>query len=170
MTALMGHGNTVSLSPCSSHRWTTLLWVLLTLLSQVWSFNLDTTHTLHKLGDHGTFFGFSLALHQQLTPEPQSWWVSECGTEIVLCVLWDFWLNSNVWYLVSAPAFHTKAAWNIHSYFRAVKSWNFSCVATTLSISMLPLPSDLLNHCYTDNSEVGAGVLACESCTVRALS
>uniref|UniRef100_A0A8D3CDG0 Integrin alpha-2 domain-containing protein n=1 Tax=Scophthalmus maximus TaxID=52904 RepID=A0A8D3CDG0_SCOMX len=36
-------------------------------------FNLDTTHTLHKLGDHGTFFGFSLALHQQLTPEPQSW-------------------------------------------------------------------------------------------------
>uniref|UniRef100_A0A665UAR5 Integrin subunit alpha 7 n=1 Tax=Echeneis naucrates TaxID=173247 RepID=A0A665UAR5_ECHNA len=25
------------------------------------------------LGDRGTFFGFSLALHQQLTPEPQSW-------------------------------------------------------------------------------------------------
>uniref|UniRef100_A0A7N6C3B0 Integrin subunit alpha 7 n=1 Tax=Anabas testudineus TaxID=64144 RepID=A0A7N6C3B0_ANATE len=42
-------------------------------LSQVWAFNLDTTHTLHKLGDRGTFFGFSLALHQQLTPEPQSW-------------------------------------------------------------------------------------------------
>uniref|UniRef100_A0A671YL95 Integrin subunit alpha 7 n=1 Tax=Sparus aurata TaxID=8175 RepID=A0A671YL95_SPAAU len=39
----------------------------------LWGFNLDTTHTLHKLGDHGTFFGFSLALHQQLTPEPQSW-------------------------------------------------------------------------------------------------
>uniref|UniRef100_A0A4W6DVX9 Integrin subunit alpha 7 n=1 Tax=Lates calcarifer TaxID=8187 RepID=A0A4W6DVX9_LATCA len=36
-------------------------------------FNLDTTHTLHKFGDRGTFFGFSLALHQQLSPEPQSW-------------------------------------------------------------------------------------------------
>uniref|UniRef100_A0A7N6F602 Integrin subunit alpha 7 n=1 Tax=Anabas testudineus TaxID=64144 RepID=A0A7N6F602_ANATE len=45
----------------------------LNLLCQVWAFNLDTTHTLHKLGDRGTFFGFSLALHQQLTPEPQSW-------------------------------------------------------------------------------------------------
>uniref|UniRef100_A0A665UBR2 Integrin subunit alpha 7 n=1 Tax=Echeneis naucrates TaxID=173247 RepID=A0A665UBR2_ECHNA len=43
------------------------------LLPHVWGFNLDTTHTLHKLGDRGTFFGFSLALHQQLTPEPQSW-------------------------------------------------------------------------------------------------
>ncbi|XP_040015351.1 integrin alpha-7 isoform X3 [Xiphias gladius] len=73
MAAPVGHGNIVSLSSCSSHRWTTLFWVLLTLLSQAWGFNLDTTHTLHKLGDHGTFFGFSLALHQQLTPEPQSW-------------------------------------------------------------------------------------------------
>nr|XP_019952465.1 PREDICTED: integrin alpha-7 isoform X2 [Paralichthys olivaceus] len=73
MAALVGRGNTVSLSSCSSHGWTTLLWLLLTLTSQVWGFNLDTTHTLHKLGDHGTFFGFSLALHQQLTPEPQSW-------------------------------------------------------------------------------------------------
>uniref|UniRef100_A0A672IAX2 Integrin alpha-2 domain-containing protein n=1 Tax=Salarias fasciatus TaxID=181472 RepID=A0A672IAX2_SALFA len=43
----------------------------LNLLSR--AFNLDTTHTLHKLGDRGTFFGFSLALHQQLTPESQSW-------------------------------------------------------------------------------------------------
>ncbi|XP_057702292.1 integrin alpha-7 isoform X4 [Corythoichthys intestinalis] len=50
-----------------------LLWALLTLFNHVWTFNLDTTHTLHKLGDRGTFFGFSLALHQQLTPEPQSW-------------------------------------------------------------------------------------------------
>ncbi|TDH13735.1 hypothetical protein EPR50_G00037380 [Perca flavescens] len=73
MAALVGHGNTVSLSSCSSHRWTTLIWALLFLLGKVWGFNLDTTHTLHKLGDHGTFFGFSLALHQQLTPEPQSW-------------------------------------------------------------------------------------------------
>ncbi|XP_054472207.1 integrin alpha-7 [Anoplopoma fimbria] len=73
MAAPVGHGNTVSLSSCSSHRWTFLFWALLALSSQVWGFNLDTTHTLHKLGDHGTFFGFSLALHQQLTPEPQSW-------------------------------------------------------------------------------------------------
>ncbi|XP_068568435.1 integrin alpha-7 isoform X1 [Cebidichthys violaceus] len=73
MAAPVGHGNTVSLSSCSSNRWTSLLWTLLTLSSQVWGFNLDTTHTLHKLGDRGTFFGFSLALHQQLTPEPQSW-------------------------------------------------------------------------------------------------
>ncbi|XP_060899177.1 integrin alpha-7 isoform X1 [Labrus mixtus] len=73
MAALMGHGNAVFLSSCSSHPWTTLLWAVLTLFSHVWGFNLDTTHTLHKLGDQGTFFGFSLALHQQLTPEPQSW-------------------------------------------------------------------------------------------------
>uniref|UniRef100_A0AAX7TFL5 Integrin alpha-2 domain-containing protein n=1 Tax=Astatotilapia calliptera TaxID=8154 RepID=A0AAX7TFL5_ASTCA len=43
------------------------------LLPFVWGFNLDTTHTLHKLGDPGTFFGFSLALHQQRNPDPQSW-------------------------------------------------------------------------------------------------
>ncbi|XP_033939023.1 integrin alpha-7 isoform X1 [Pseudochaenichthys georgianus] len=73
MAAPVGHGNTISLSSCSSLCWTTLLWALLTLSSQVWGFNLDTTHTLHKLGDHGTFFGFSLALHQQLTPESKSW-------------------------------------------------------------------------------------------------
>ncbi|KAM4588465.1 integrin alpha-7 isoform 2-T2 [Odontesthes bonariensis] len=73
MAALLGHGNTVSLSSPSSHRWTIIISALLTLLSQAWCFNLDTTHTLHKLGDRGTFFGFSLALHQQLTPEPQSW-------------------------------------------------------------------------------------------------
>ncbi|XP_070700412.1 integrin alpha-7 isoform X2 [Pempheris klunzingeri] len=71
MAAPVGHG--CSPSSCSPHPWTAILWALLTLLSQVWGFNLDTTHTLHKLGDHGTFFGFSLALHQQLTPEPQSW-------------------------------------------------------------------------------------------------
>ncbi|XP_058487553.1 integrin alpha-7 isoform X2 [Solea solea] len=69
MAVPVGHGNMASLSSA----WTTLFWVLLTLSNQVWGFNLDTTHTLHKLGDHGTFFGFSLALHQQITPEPQSW-------------------------------------------------------------------------------------------------
>ncbi|XP_029006678.1 integrin alpha-7 isoform X2 [Betta splendens] len=73
MAALMGHGSAAPLSPRSSRRWTSLLWVQLTLLSPVLGFNLDTTHTLHKLGDRGTFFGFSLALHQQLSPNPQSW-------------------------------------------------------------------------------------------------
>ncbi|XP_041636597.1 integrin alpha-7 isoform X2 [Cheilinus undulatus] len=73
MAALTGYGNTVSLSSRSSHPWTTLLWALSTLLIHVQGFNLDTIHTLHKLGDKGTFFGFSLALHQQLTPKPQSW-------------------------------------------------------------------------------------------------
>uniref|UniRef100_A0A667ZLE4 Integrin subunit alpha 7 n=1 Tax=Myripristis murdjan TaxID=586833 RepID=A0A667ZLE4_9TELE len=72
MAAPVGHRNTVSLSPCS-HRWWISLCAVLTLSSLVCGFNLDTTHTLHKLGDSGTFFGFSLALHQQLTPEPQSW-------------------------------------------------------------------------------------------------
>lgn len=161
MAALMGHGNTVSLSPCSSHRWTTLLWVLLTVLSQVWGFNLDTTHTLHKLGDRGTFFGFSLALHQQLTPEPQSWWVSESCTDIVLCVLWELWLSPNVLNLVSAPKYNL-----ILGLLKA------EVLVVWLQLSAFlcwPCP-DLLNHCYADNSELGAGVLACESCTVRALS
>ncbi|CAL9703941.1 unnamed protein product [Knipowitschia caucasica] len=57
--------------PASSLQWTRLFfWAF---LSQVQSFNLDTDHALHKLGDRGTFFGFSLALHQQVTPDPQSW-------------------------------------------------------------------------------------------------
>lgn len=70
MAALAGHGSSAPLSP---RRRTTFFWALLTLSSPAWGFNLDTTHTLHKLGDHGTFFGFSLALHQQLSPESQSW-------------------------------------------------------------------------------------------------
>uniref|UniRef100_A0A3B3CK78 Integrin subunit alpha 7 n=1 Tax=Oryzias melastigma TaxID=30732 RepID=A0A3B3CK78_ORYME len=73
MAALMGHGNTVCLSSSFPRLWTAFIWTALALFCQVWSFNLDTTHTLHKLGDRGTFFGFSVALHQQLTPEPQSW-------------------------------------------------------------------------------------------------
>ncbi|XP_066527956.1 integrin alpha-7 isoform X2 [Hoplias malabaricus] len=36
-------------------------------------FNLDTTETLTKEGESGSFFGFSLALHQQLSPHPHSW-------------------------------------------------------------------------------------------------
>ncbi|XP_030584543.1 integrin alpha-7 isoform X2 [Archocentrus centrarchus] len=73
MAAPEGHRNTAPFSSCSSQLWTTLMWGVLTLLSHVQGFNLDTTHTLHKLGDHGTFFGFSLALHQQRTPDTQSW-------------------------------------------------------------------------------------------------
>ncbi|KAM4582392.1 integrin alpha-7 isoform 1-T1 [Fundulus diaphanus] len=73
MAALTGHGDTASLSSVSSHPWMFFLWALSTLSCQVCCFNLDTTHTLHKLGDQGTFFGFSVALHQQLNPEPQSW-------------------------------------------------------------------------------------------------
>uniref|UniRef100_A0A3Q4M8H6 Integrin subunit alpha 7 n=1 Tax=Neolamprologus brichardi TaxID=32507 RepID=A0A3Q4M8H6_NEOBR len=73
MAALVGHGNPCPLSSDSSKLWTTFILGVLTLSSQVWGFNLDTTHTLHKLGDPGTFFGFSLALHQQRNPDPQSW-------------------------------------------------------------------------------------------------
>lgn len=56
--------------------------LLLTLCFQISAFNLDTTTILIKEGEEGSFFGFSLALHQQLTPEPHSWWV---------CQL-DYWL------------------------------------------------------------------------------
>ncbi|XP_063329451.1 integrin alpha-7 isoform X1 [Pelmatolapia mariae] len=73
MATLVGHGNPCPLSSHSSKLWTTFILGVLTLSSQVWGFNLDTTHTLHKLGDPGTFFGFSLALHQQRNPDPQSW-------------------------------------------------------------------------------------------------
>ncbi|XP_056886382.1 integrin alpha-7 isoform X1 [Takifugu flavidus] len=73
MAALLGHAEAPCHSSHSSHGWTFFLWALWTLSSQAWGFNLDTTHTLHKLGDGGTFFGFSLALHQQISPEPQSW-------------------------------------------------------------------------------------------------
>ncbi|XP_045078744.1 integrin alpha-7-like isoform X3 [Coregonus clupeaformis] len=53
-----------------SHR-LPLLPLLLSLT--VAGFNLDTSMTLTKEGEKGSFFGFSLALHQQLTPEPHSW-------------------------------------------------------------------------------------------------
>ncbi|XP_063808737.1 integrin alpha-7 isoform X2 [Pseudophryne corroboree] len=36
-------------------------------------FNLDVTHTLIKDGDKESLFGFSVALHKQLSPEPMSW-------------------------------------------------------------------------------------------------
>nr|XP_025044484.1 integrin alpha-7 [Pelodiscus sinensis] len=37
------------------------------------AFNLDGTHTLLKDGPGGSLFGFSVALHRQLRPEPASW-------------------------------------------------------------------------------------------------
>ncbi|XP_063149612.1 integrin alpha-7 isoform X1 [Candoia aspera] len=37
------------------------------------AFNLDVTETILKQGDNGSFFGFSVALHQQLSPQPISW-------------------------------------------------------------------------------------------------
>ncbi|XP_070967969.1 integrin alpha-7-like [Oncorhynchus clarkii lewisi] len=48
-----------------------LLLSLYSLTSE--GFNLDTSMTLIKDGEKGSFFGFSVALHQQLTPEPHSW-------------------------------------------------------------------------------------------------
>nr|XP_046168297.1 integrin alpha-7 [Oncorhynchus gorbuscha] len=51
-----------------------LFLLLLSLYSlTVAGFNLDTSMTLIKEGEKGSFFGFSVALHQQLTPEPHSW-------------------------------------------------------------------------------------------------
>ncbi|XP_061471377.1 integrin alpha-7 isoform X3 [Rhineura floridana] len=37
------------------------------------AFNLDVSETILKYGDNGSFFGFSVALHQQLRPQPVSW-------------------------------------------------------------------------------------------------
>ncbi|XP_068777553.1 integrin alpha-7 isoform X2 [Struthio camelus] len=47
-------------------------WLSLHLLGSA-AFNLDVTNTLLKDGDKGSLFGFSVALHRQLQPEPASW-------------------------------------------------------------------------------------------------
>ncbi|CAL8338980.1 unnamed protein product [Lota lota] len=75
MAATVGHrGKMSKIVTCFAH-WCLTLCAMLTCFGggAVWGFNLETAHTLHKLGDRGTFFGFSLALHEQLTPMPQSW-------------------------------------------------------------------------------------------------
>ncbi|KAL7843017.1 hypothetical protein AOLI_G00245290 [Acnodon oligacanthus] len=55
-------------------RWAGLTGLLLVVFSvPISAFNLDTTDTLNKEGEPGSFFGFSLALHQQLSPQPKSW-------------------------------------------------------------------------------------------------
>ncbi|KAL1775405.1 integrin alpha-7 isoform X1 [Sigmodon hispidus] len=43
------------------------------LLPRAVAFNLDVTGALRKEGEPGSLFGFSVALHQQLQPRPQSW-------------------------------------------------------------------------------------------------
>ncbi|XP_068123754.1 integrin alpha-7 isoform X1 [Hyperolius riggenbachi] len=56
--------------------WATLLslaWLSFLSRDRVSGFNLDVTHTLTKDGDKGSLFGFSVALHRQLKPEPISW-------------------------------------------------------------------------------------------------
>ncbi|XP_060766552.1 integrin alpha-7 isoform X2 [Neoarius graeffei] len=47
--------------------------VFMLLWSCVFGFNLETTDTLSKEGERGSFFGFSLALHTQTSPRYQSW-------------------------------------------------------------------------------------------------
>ncbi|KAI1899994.1 hypothetical protein AGOR_G00067650 [Albula goreensis] len=59
--------------PWSLIHWLLLLCTALVLTSPGSGFNLDTTDTLTKRGEGGSFFGFSVALHQQVTPEPHSW-------------------------------------------------------------------------------------------------
>ncbi|XP_061871680.1 integrin alpha-7 isoform X3 [Colius striatus] len=49
-----------------------LPWLLLRLLPTA-AFNLDATSTLLKDGDKGSLFGFAVALHRQLSPEPAGW-------------------------------------------------------------------------------------------------
>ncbi|XP_040395369.1 integrin alpha-7 isoform X7 [Cygnus olor] len=51
-------------------RW--LPWLCLPLLGSA-AFNLDAGSTLLKDGAKGSLFGFSVALHRQLSPEPASW-------------------------------------------------------------------------------------------------
>lgn len=35
----------------------------------VLAFNLDTSHVIRKVGESGSLFGFSLAMHRQLNPD-----------------------------------------------------------------------------------------------------
>ncbi|KAM6294491.1 LOW QUALITY PROTEIN: integrin alpha-7 [Aegotheles albertisi] len=53
-------------------RWLWLPWLCLRLLASA-AFNLDATSSLLKDGDKGSLFGFAVALHRQLSPEPAGW-------------------------------------------------------------------------------------------------
>lgn len=43
------------------------------LLPRASAFNLDVMGAIRKEGEPGSLFGFSVALHRQLQPRPQSW-------------------------------------------------------------------------------------------------
>lgn len=45
-----------------------LLLVVLLECGRLSAFNLDTDNVVRKTGDPGSLFGFSLAMHRQLTP------------------------------------------------------------------------------------------------------
>lgn len=47
-------------------------WLCLQLMGTS-AFNLDAANTVLKDGTRGSLFGFSVALHRQLSPEPASW-------------------------------------------------------------------------------------------------
>ncbi|XP_036387353.1 integrin alpha-7 [Megalops cyprinoides] len=64
---------TASLLPGSPGCWLLTLCIALAFCPLGSGFNLDTTEIVAKEGEEGSFFGFSVALHKQLTPEPQSW-------------------------------------------------------------------------------------------------
>uniref|UniRef100_A0A5S6L3D8 Methylthioribulose-1-phosphate dehydratase n=1 Tax=Xenopus tropicalis TaxID=8364 RepID=A0A5S6L3D8_XENTR len=47
--------------------------LLLLAVLRIHAFNLDVTNTLTKDGEKDSLFGFSVALHRQLNPDPVSW-------------------------------------------------------------------------------------------------
>ncbi|XP_051819301.1 integrin alpha-7 isoform X3 [Antechinus flavipes] len=54
------------------------------LLSGAGAFNLDVMSALRKEGEPGSLFGFSVALHQQLRPRPQSWLLAGAPQAVAL--------------------------------------------------------------------------------------
>uniref|UniRef100_A0A8C5M6P2 Integrin subunit alpha 7 n=1 Tax=Leptobrachium leishanense TaxID=445787 RepID=A0A8C5M6P2_9ANUR len=53
--------------------WLILHYLSLMALDTICAFNLDVKNTIIKDGEKGSFFGFSVALHKQLKPQPISW-------------------------------------------------------------------------------------------------
>ncbi|XP_053311576.1 integrin alpha-7 isoform X2 [Spea bombifrons] len=53
--------------------WLTRLYLSLMAIDRIAAFNLDVKNTIIKDGEKESFFGFSVALHKQLRPEPLSW-------------------------------------------------------------------------------------------------
>ncbi|XP_074126196.1 integrin alpha-7 isoform X4 [Sminthopsis crassicaudata] len=54
------------------------------LLPGAGAFNLDVMSALRKEGEPGSLFGFSVALHQQLRPRPQSWLLAGAPQAVAL--------------------------------------------------------------------------------------